>query len=404
MKNKLRAVLEYVLASCIILEFNTPYLIFPTVKRGVQLVSLFLLLALVLMSGYSPRKKVNGYVAIYLAGSVFPLLVLEPRFYLGYAKIFIFMLPLMWTYLSLRKSAGNPACVSLFLRFSDVTVVLAVVSLAMWVSCSVLQAVPATAMFPYRWAPDKGFVPTYYGIYFETQQVGDTWRNTGMFCEGPMYNMVLCAALSMECFIRPVKSKARIFILSVTVLSTLTTTGQLFLLALGGWHLVRFLGGKLRLILVVAIPFLLYAYSLAAGSLMDYKKETGGEYSVDNRSRDIELCLNIGLEHPLLGIGMFTEKNSQVWRGYYAGFSNSLFTVFMRGGVYMLALYAGALVFIPLLYYRRHKDAGWLVAMLCYFSVFSITVSYLGYLTLLFIAWGLSNMDMARWRRTRHAG
>lgn len=68
MRNRFRSILEYILVLCIILEFNTPYLFFPFVKNGLQILLLSLLLILVLMSHYSIRKKVNGYVLIYMLG------------------------------------------------------------------------------------------------------------------------------------------------------------------------------------------------------------------------------------------------------------------------------------------------------------------------------------------------
>lgn len=42
----IRRILEYLLVFCIILEFNTPYLIFPEVKRMIQVFPIFILLGL----------------------------------------------------------------------------------------------------------------------------------------------------------------------------------------------------------------------------------------------------------------------------------------------------------------------------------------------------------------------
>ena len=88
------------------------------------------------------------------------------------------------------------------------------------------------------------------------------WRNTGIFNEGPMYNMVLCMALTIECFIRPIKSKVKICILIITIISTLTTTGQLFLLLLGGYFLYKRMSNKLRMFFLIIMPFCLYVFLL----------------------------------------------------------------------------------------------------------------------------------------------
>lgn len=122
MRNRFRSILEYILVLCIILEFNTPYLFFPFVKNGLQILLLSLLLILVLMSHYSIRKKVNGYVLIYMLGSIFPMLMLDSKFYFAYVKCFFVMLPLMWVYLSLRKSVSVSAYLSVFfklLKYND---------------------------------------------------------------------------------------------------------------------------------------------------------------------------------------------------------------------------------------------------------------------------------------------
>lgn len=55
---------------------------------------------------------------------------------------------------------------------------------------------------------------------------------------------------------------------------------------------------------------------------MNNKIETGGEGSVNARNWDIQQCIEIGLEHPIMGIGMITEKKPHVL-GREVGFSNS---------------------------------------------------------------------------------
>ena len=85
-------------------------------------------------------------------------------------------------------------------------VIIAVASLVMWFLCSILQVVPATSFFPYEWGSSIDFIPTYWGVYFETQSIAPLgekiWRNTGIFNEGPMYNMALCVAFIIEYFIQ----------------------------------------------------------------------------------------------------------------------------------------------------------------------------------------------------------
>lgn len=397
----LRRILEYLLVICIIIEFNTPYLIFPTVKRMAQIFPALILLVLLIISKYSITKKANILLFAYWGGAIFPMLVLREHNYYAYILRYVIILPLLWMYLAQKKELGTISYCSLFLRFSNVMVFIAVVSLIMWVLCSILQIIPATAIFPYEWAPGIDFISTYGGIYFETQTVvpfGERiWRNTGIFNEGPMFNMVLCTAFIIEYFIRPIKSKPRLWILAITILTTLTTTGQLFLIGMVLWILSKRIGRKYRVILLFIAPLFLYIGYRAAGEILENKMETGGDGSMELRSDDITWCFEAGMEHPILGVGLILREGESLWNGMTLGRSNSLFAVFARGGLYALALYVGSLLIIPFLYYRKYKDPRWFYVMLCYFLIFSITISFLKYLTFLFIAWGLSNIDLKRW-------
>lgn len=396
---RIRTILEYLLVFCIILEFYTPYTVPAFTKRVVQLLPIIILGILIVNSRYTIMKKINVYVFIYMAGAVFPLLVLSNQAYMAYILRYVIILPLLWIYLYLRKCAGATEYLSVFFKYSNTMTVLAAVSVIMWLLCSVLQAVPITSFAPYEWA-GRDSVPSYLGIYFETQSTSlfglQIWRNSGIFNEGPMYNMALCVAFAIEYFIRPQKSKERIWILAVTILTTQTTTGQLFLIGIVGWTLYT-KWRKYFVLLVVMLPFLVLGSLWAANRIIEDKIEKGGDVSVNDRTDDILTCLEIGMGHPVLGIGLVAARGEQVlWQGKEFGFSNSLFAVFARGGLFGLALYVVALLLIPYLYYRKYGNARWLLAMVCFFVVFSFTNSSAKYLTFLFLAWGLSNIDLKR--------
>lgn len=397
----IRRILEYLLVFCIILEFNTPYLIFPEVKRMIQVFPIFILLGLLIISNYSITKKVNILVFIYLVGALFPMLALRDHNYPSYIIRYVLILPLLWMYLSHRKEFGSSVYNSLFLKYSNVMVIIAVASLVMWFLCSILQVVPATSFFPYEWGSSIDFIPTYWGVYFETQSIAPLgekiWRNTGIFNEGPMYNMALCVAFIIEYFIQPFRSKTKLWILAIAIFTTFTTTGQFFLMGIGIWSVFNRMGRRYRILLLLVVPILLYFGYVVAGTLLANKKATGGEDSMNLRTEDITWCMEAGMEHPMLGVGLTLREGESLWHGKTLGRNNSLFAVFARGGLFVLILYIGALLLIPYLYYRKYKDPKWFYAMFCFFLVFTVTVSFLNYLTLLFIAWGMSNINLKCW-------
>ncbi len=393
MKEKLRTILEYLLVFLIILEFNTPYLVFNPIKRAVQIFPVIILALLILMSNYSIKKKVNAHVLTYLSGAIFPMLILKNSGYVTYVGLFFGIIPLLWIYLYLRKNEGEG--LSLFLKFSNLMVIEAVISLIMWILCTMMNVIPMTLMIPYEWAPGVDFIPTYFGIYFETQGI----RNTGIFNEGPMHNMALCVALLIECFLRQQKSKAKILILVGVIITTFTTTGQFLLIFLGAYFFLKNANSRRRIVVILLAPILLFGVYLSSNYLMETKMERdAGAGSVDERGKDIKNCIEIGLENPVLGVGMITkDKLSKVAKRGNAGYSNSTFTVFARGGFYCLTLYLVSLLLIPFLYSRKFHDNRYILMMLFFFFLFTLTISFLKYLTFLFMAFGLSNINLKKW-------
>ena len=393
--------MEYLLVIFIILEFNTPYLVFPVLQRTIQIMPLLILLMLLLISGKNMFRKPNPVLFLYFGGSVFPLLVLWEHNYPSYIMRYVLLIPMLWMYLNQRKKFGTLSYCSLFLKFSNVVTVLAVVSVVIWLLGSIAQVFPPTLYFPYEWAPGVYNISSYWGIHFETQtivQFGERiWRNSGIFNEGPMYNLILCSAFLIEYFIRPERSKTRMWILAITILTTLTTTGQFFLIGMTLWHILMKVGNKYRLLILFMAPILMYCGYVASTKIMENKIETSGGGSVEARSSDISRCIQAGMEHPFLGIGLIMRDGDPSEYGVLVGSSNSLFAVFARGGLHALVLYIGTLLIIPILYYKRNKDSKWSLTMLFFFLLFALTNIFLKYLTFLFIAWGLSNIDLKRW-------
>lgn len=399
---KIQGILEYLLVFLFILEFNTPYLIFTSVYRVILFFSLIALSLLVLLSGKMFRGKDLFGICIYWMGSVLPLLMVPKEAFVNYLARYMILLPLLWLFLSARKRMGSSAYHSVFFKYSNLVVLLAAVSLVMWLVCSVLQLVSPTNVFPSYWTigGELKFIPTYYGIYFETQTVSlfgieNMWRNSGIFQEGPMYNMILCIALSIECFIRPVKSKYKIVILVLTIISTMTTTGQIILMLFMVYYSYKKIS-KYKFLLILIAPVILCSAYVGAGYVIEDKQESrAGANSVDIRTNSILLSIEAGMERPLLGAGLMSTK-VKVRQKLHKEHSNSLFDLFAYGGIYTLILYVGALVVIPMLYYKRYGDLNWLLVMLSFFVIFCVTYSIYKYLTFLFIAWGLSNINMQK--------
>ena len=392
-KSRFVGILEYALFVLVILEFNTAYLEYEPLQKYLFYGTAFLCFLLLL---YRKRPiKLDGILIIYFLGSFLPFLNVYPGTEKQYIKLYWVILPMFMLYfLSLRR-VGFDRITSFLLKYSNIGTILALISLVYWVFGSTLEVIQPTLYVPNSWRGDGvRLIPTYHFLYFETQESSfmgyETVRNSGIFNEGPMYNMILCVALSMELFLRTRKSVWRIIVLIITIFTTFTTTGFLFLGVAIAWVVFVFFSQKARVFIIASLPLLIIGMMNFSNAIVEDKEDSSsGASSVDARTTDILTCIDIGLANPVLGQGLFTKKATESEGGTY-GFSNSLFTIFADGGLYTVFLYFAALVLIPLRYFSRKHMIFWPLLMFSFFIIFAFTASPFKVLTLLFVAFGLT--------------
>ena len=389
-KSRFVGILEYVLFFLVIIEFNTAYSEYKSLSKYLFYGTVFLCLLLLL---YSKRPvRLEGILIVYFFGSFLPLFNVYPGAEKQYIKLYWVILPLFMLYfISLRRVSFDRIS-SFLIKYSNIVTILALISLIYWVLGSNLELIQPTMFVPNSWKGDGvSLIPTYHFIYFETQQSSfmgyETVRNSGIFNEGPMYNMILCVALSMELFLRPRKSLWRIIVLAITIVTTFTTTGFFFLTFAGAWIVFKFFSQKGRFLLLTILPLLVIGVMNFSESVVEDKESSSGEGSLRSRTTDILTCIEIGMDNPLLGQGLFTKKAAEAEGGTY-GYSNSLFTLFADGGLYTVFLYVAALVLIPFRTLQGKHQKLWSLMMLSFFLVFTITVSHFKFFTLLFVAFG----------------
>lgn len=119
-------------------------------------------------------------------------------------------------------------------RFIVVVCIFACASLFFYFFGSILNIIPEYNIADRvwgKWKPDR--IRNFYYLYYESHliRIGDfiLWRNVGVFAEAPMHNFILCTALGGELFLKEKQSKTRVIILSITIISTFSTTGFIFL-------------------------------------------------------------------------------------------------------------------------------------------------------------------------------
>lgn len=388
-KQNLISILEYILVILLILDFNTPYTqLFGSVKVAVNNLGIIVLLLLIVLNG---NLKINSLLLFLVVGAFVPLIGVKSEALWGLIKIFLIYIPLFFVFCS---STQHYSQYSLLYKFSNVLCLIAIVSLFFWFFGSILGIITSTFSVPYDWGGVK-FIPSYYGIYFETQEAFATaesikmTRNSGIFNEAPMFNMMLCIALGVELFLRKKKSWLRAILFVVTIFTTVATTGIIFVLFVLSYIVYSTANQKFKIFFVFVAPFIVVTSLFLARVVLDNKKQTG-ESSYNSRIRDIENCIELGMDNPFVGIGMDAESiaertgSARMW-----GYSNSLFTIFARGGIYVLTLYAFCFFIIPIILYKYNKQLA--IFILGYALVFSFTISYNRLLTLFMLSFCLSS-------------
>lgn len=394
MRQRFISALEYLLMLLLIMEFNT--ILHEYEHITTRLIYGAIIVTLLLCYLRKKCVKLEPILILFLIGAFLPFLNVSPGWEMKFIKLFVIILPVFVLYLKACLRCSLRDMLGPLLKFSNLVVLFAVISLFYWVFASNMEIIQPTIWIPNDWIGHERLIPAYHFVYFETQEstfMGySTVRNSGMFEEAPMYNMILCTALAIETFIRTKCSLLRMFILYITVLTTFTTTGFIFLTLVSAWLLYRYLGKKFHSIMIIFVPLLLFgAYTVSSFIIEDKRNEKGGsgEGSFNSRMQDIENCIEIGLENPIIGQGLFTKRLSEEDGGVAAyGYSNSLFTLFADGGIYMVLLYLACLFFIPLQHYRRENK--WPLAMLSFLLLFIFTASQYKLLTLWLMAVGLT--------------
>ena len=390
---------EYLLMLMIILEFNTPYIYFPIIKNTVILLIIISAVVLILFNWRNLTLDAIAFTFLIIVGALFPFLNVYEGKTIAYIKLYFVILPLLLILTSSYMSEERESVSHLFIKFSNIVAVIAIISLFFWFLGSTLELIPSTAIIPNSWGGDR-FIPTYFGIYFETQEgaaykIGSMIRNSGIFNEAPMYNMILCTALSIELFLRPTIYIKRLILITLTIITTISTTGLIFMFVVYTIKGCNGFASRYRLQMILLLPILLLASLFVMNCILENKKEVG-EGSYSSRSRDIVKCFEVGLEHPINGIGIMHANKATTTDNF--GYSNSLFGTFAHGGLYFLFLYLIPLFLIPFFVGLKYGDYQLSIIIFCYFLLFTFTLSQYKVLTLLIISYSLAYWGNAIFR------
>lgn len=302
----------------------------------------FMCMLLVFVNGIKKIKRIDLYKLLTVTG-IAMLCIIVPHS--DMSRGFIqWILPIFACsfYMIVNKNLTNT-----WRKYVNVMIVLSIESLFFYIGGTVLGIIKPTGRAYFMYDSVLKTCNSYYGIYYEAQKtqffsVMFNYRNCGMFIESPIYNALLCLALSAEISLNRFKRKWVILLLAITILSTWSTTGLLFLVTIIALRL--YIGknslrkAESRLLI---IPIILSVAIYAAITLINNKAQSlSGEASLGIRVDHFIAFLKMWLNRPLFGYSYSYLDTFFKYTKYQVGYSVGLPALLGRSGIFMFMVYA----------------------------------------------------------------
>ena len=335
------------------------------------------------------------YLAVYA--------LVEPYDTASLIKKFVIMFLLLVYYFYSQDISGNREKV---LRcYTNVIFVIALISLFLWFTASVLHWFHSTGPILIDWGSERkawGF----YNLYFHWQNDffihgHRFFRNIGIFTEAPMYSLHLCIALMIDALLNHSASSFRWFrmiILSLTVATTFSITGYLLVAALWVYVIYDLIFALLRSddeakkkkgkVLVIAVTILGVLLAIAGFLLV---KDKLASRSGGSRMEDYKIGFKAWRDSVLFGYG-YNNQDARLqyasWRRLHRaenGYTNSPMAILCEGGIWLFTAY-----FLPMVYgiVTSIEQRNWkrLVFMVLFVYLFIVTIFNHSILMVAFLA------------------
>ena len=388
---------EYVLVLLLVIECNTVYrhtLGRPIVPQiwNYLIITVFILIILkkkTFLNKYSDKIMIS---MLYCTLLMLFVQIPQSEFSI-YIRLFLLFFPLSIILCFQNLEEGRKF--NILYKFENVVLLLAITSLFFWITGSVLNIIAPNMELPVTW--NNGDVYNgFYGLLFQYKTQYSMipvlnvkiLRNIGIFTESPMYNIVLIIALFTEFFLRNKYNKTKVYILSITILSTFGTLGIMLMLA-GFLFKYLFNSNGKKCYGLYILTMVLFATMIAF--LLINKIENGyGSFSV--HLDDYKAGIKAWWTSPLTGTGF---NNYEVIRQFMSplrsgnqGTSNSFTDIMGQGGFALLIVYLTPLIMLLLTYKENKKILYWSLAP---FALFIVTIYHYTFLLIFILAFCFAN-------------
>lgn len=290
------------------------------------------------------------------------------RFLVWFGVIIPIFLLCFWSY----NNSGMS--IRLLKVYSNILIILSIISIIFWISCSILSIIPLNTDLLVGWGRSN-YIYGFSNIYYETQSINFLFfnciRNTGIFIEAPMYSFCLSLALIIELFVFNSINRKNIIILIITIMTTVSTTGMgCVLLSLGLKYILnRDMYSKEKRIIRFCVSFILIIIILFVLNIIIINKSSTHSFSV--RISDLLTEFEIWKNNFLIGSGFNTNQY---------GSSDSIMVILADGGIFL-----GVFYLIPFMILWKNKFKEFSIVLLMIFSFTVVPYTGLTFFVLAYI-------------------
>ncbi|MCQ2495193.1 MAG: hypothetical protein MJ131_01230 [Lachnospiraceae bacterium] len=222
---------------------------------------------------------------------------------------------------------------------------------------------------------------------------GDTYKNLGIFCEPPMFGLMLGFSIYTELFLKKKTNLLTVAVFIIALLSSRAILG-IMICAVGiFFKLVEMMAGK-KYAKPVIIGAVLAAAAVIAGlAIFKMGNEAG---SFKTHIDDFVAAFKCWTNYPIFGCGYGNQDPitayMSAFRADNLGVSNSIAVVLAEGGIVLWLYYVIPFVIMGMSFFKKHKKTAYWAAGMFMFWVG--VVFHLRLLIFLILALGYSMIDL----------
>ena len=342
MVSKISSVIDVILMFFLIISTNSIYVNIEDAYSFNKYITILILVSFVCkIILFKISKEIFNKILILLGGYYSIVILISiinfSKFTINNVLYYFINFPLLLVIILLLREQNKLQ--TWLINFINITTLLAIISLFFWILVSNLNIIAPTDYLINKWS-DGGVAVSYYNIYFETQRIAIMdnviIRNSGIFAEAPMWNLILSIALMIQTLFLG-RNNYKTFILVLTILSTVSTTGIYIIGLIIAYKIIFEISGWKKYITLILVPILLLVLSF----IWENKSET---VSASIRFDDYKAGIQAWFDNVFFGSGFL--NGLRVIESYMdttirgnLGYSNSLFIILAQGGIILFILY-----------------------------------------------------------------